>query len=74
MPHHGRSVSQNLQQRPVLKPQEVMELGVGEFVGLTVAEENKRFCGQIGITSQEQCRELPNFVVGINSKNSDQWI
>ena len=47
MPHYGRSVSQNLQQRPVLKPQEVMELGVGEFVGIVASIRVENFTGKV---------------------------
>ena len=49
IPHYGKSVSVNLQQRPIIKPQEIMELKTGEFIGITVSKINEKINGKCNI-------------------------
>lgn len=61
----GRSVSYQLKETMLLKPQEVMELEVGEFVGITVDKPNEQFMGKVMRPRPLAPTPLPAFASGI---------
>ena len=64
----GRNVNHSLQERDIVRPQEVMNQQVGAFTGLTVGPKgNQWFKGQIIRKASEAPSPLPPFATGVNA-------
>jgi type IV secretory pathway TraG/TraD family ATPase VirD4 len=72
--HHGRNLSYRIRETEILKPQAVMNLGVGEFAGLTVGKSNEAFCGQVVRKKVKPPARLPSFAQGIDVEVNYQRI
>ena len=69
----GRSVSVSLQEKQLLKPQVMMSLEVGEFVGMTV-ESNQPFQGRVVRKGAGSGATLPGFASGIDVQRNFERI
>lgn len=62
----GQSVSYQSRETLILRPQQVMNLEVGEFVGLTAGKRNEQFMGKIKRRRKKKAKEIPAFATGVD--------
>ena len=67
----GRNQSYSLQERDLVRPQEVMNQRVGEFTGLTVGKRGTQwFKGQIKRQPPSSIRKIPAFSKGVDARGN----
>jgi len=70
----GRSVNFQSRETPILRPQEVMNLEVGEFVGLTAGKPNEQFLGKVKRKKTLKLKKIPAFASGIDVQGNFERI
>ncbi|MEL7531760.1 MAG: type IV secretory system conjugative DNA transfer family protein, partial [Bacteroidota bacterium] len=63
----GRNLNTRVKEREILKAQEVMNLDVGEFAGMSVGKPNESFCGRVVRRGKIGGRKIPAFASGIDT-------